>query len=126
MKNEYSLNFLEKQRLPSSEKEESVYFKMLHVIETGKIKHSFNSLDELYNKLSLNDYYIAHNLIIRKGNKKIFKGRVFISKRDKLISFLNKSRAINDIRSYLISPAINNEFDYVCYVDDDQIHLYCI
>lgn len=124
MKNEYSFNSLVKQNLPSSEEEESVFLKMLNVIEIGAIKHSFNSLNELYNELSFGDYYIAHNFIVRKGRRKIFKGRVFISKKADLISFLNESRTINDVRVFLISPAFNNELEYVFYIDEEQIHLY--
>ncbi len=100
--------------------------KMLNIIEKGTIKHSFDSLNELYNKFSFSDYYIAHNFIVRKGKRTIFKGRVFISKKNDLISFLNKSRTINDVRSFLISPAFPNESEYVVYIDEDQIHLYVV
>ncbi|EGI1937928.1 hypothetical protein K7N57_000726 [Salmonella enterica] len=98
--------------------------KMLNIIETGKIKHSFDSLNELYNELSFDDYYIAHNFIVRKGKRKIFKGRVFISKKNNLISFLNESRTVNDVRNFLISPVFSNESGYVVYIDEEQIHLY--
>ncbi|TKU16469.1 hypothetical protein [Citrobacter sp. wls827] len=124
MKNEYLFNSLVKQNLPSGEEEEFVFLKMLNIIETGAIKHSFDSLNELYDEFFFSDYYIAHNFIIRKGKRKIFKGRVFISKKDDLISFLNESRTINDVRSFLISPAFHNELEYVFYVDEEQIHLY--
>lgn len=124
MKNEYSFNSLVKQTLPSNEEEEAVFWKMLNILEKGTIKHSFDSLNELYNELSFDDYYIAHNFIVRKGTRKIFKGRVFISKRNDLISFLNESFIINDVRCFLISPVFPNESKYVFYIDEEQIHLY--
>ena len=124
MKNEYSFDFLMKQNLPSGEEEESVFLKMSNIIETGVIKRSFDSLNELYNELSHCDYYIAHNFIVRKGKKKIFKGRVFTSKKNDLISFLNELHTKNDIRSFLISSAFHDELEYVFYIDEEQIHLY--
>lgn len=124
MKNEYSFNFLVKQKLPSSEEEENVFWKLLNTLEKGTIKHSFASQNELYNELSFEDYYIAHNFIVRKGKCKIFKGRIFISKKNDLISFLNESCNINDVRCFLISPVFTNESKYVIYISEDQIHLY--
>lgn len=124
MKNEYFFNSLVKQSLPSNEEEEVVFWKMLNILEKGIIKYSFDSLNELYNALSFGDYYIAHNFIVRKGKRKIFKGRVFMSKRNDLISFLNESYTINDVRCFLISPVCPNELKYVFYIDEEQIHLY--
>jgi len=125
MKNKYSFDLLKKQKLPSNEEEEFIFWKMLNILEKGTIKHSFDSLNELYSELSFDDYYIAHNLIASKGKRKIFKGRVFISKKNDLISFLNESFTINDVRCFLISPVSPDESEYVIYIDEEQIHLYC-
>ncbi|HBC0975661.1 TPA: hypothetical protein IGZ69_004736 [Escherichia coli] len=125
MKNKYSFDLLTKQKLPSNESEEFIFWKMLNILEKGTIKHSFDNLNELYSELSFDDYYIAHNLIASKGKRKIFKGRVFISKKNDLISFLNESFTINDVRCFLISPVSPNESEYVIYIDEEQIHLYC-
>ncbi|EEV6996242.1 MULTISPECIES: hypothetical protein [Escherichia] len=125
MKNKYSFDLLTKQKFPSNEAEEFIFWKMLNILEKGTIKHSFDNLNELYSELSFDDYYIAHNLIASKGKRKIFKGRVFISKKNDLISFLNESFTINDVRCFLISPVSPNESEYVIYIDEEQIHLYC-
>lgn len=125
MKNKYSFDLLTKKKLPSNEEEEVIFWKMLNILEKGTIKHSFDSLNELSSELSFDDYYIAHNLIASKGKRKIFKGRVFISKKNDLIYFLNGSFTINDVRCFLISPVFPNESKYVIYIDEEQIHLYC-
>ena len=123
MKNEYSFSLLEKRALTSREDEAEVFMKMLGILEAGIITRTFDEPSELYKELPSGDYYIAHNFTVRNGRKKIFKGRVFISKKNNLISFLGELFKIDDIRCFLVSP-VSNELEYVFYIDGEQLHSY--
>lgn len=124
MRNAYSFNGLLKYSLPTREDEADVFLKMSNVIYSGEIRASFENLNKLQEWLLLDEYYIAHNLTARKGMAKIFMGRVFISKRDDLVSFLSESMRLADVRCFLISPVSSGALESVIYMDDEQIHLY--
>lgn len=126
MENKYSFEFLRKNTLSSLEEESTLFFKMQHVVRNGKIKCSFNNLNELYDVLTHSDYYIAHNLVGRRGKKKFFKGRLFISGKNDLVCFVNKCVNNNDLRCFLISPMFLDIPEFVVYLDEEQILLYSI
>lgn len=124
MRNKYSFEFLKKNTLSSLEEEGALFFKMQHVVRNGEIKCSFNKLDELFDVLTHSNYYIAHNLVGKRGKEMFFKGRLFISRKNDLVSFVNKSVNNNDMRCFLISPMFLDVPEFVVYLDEDQILLY--
>lgn len=124
MKNEYSFNHLIKQEIASREKEADVFYDMLNIIKTGVIIRSVDKPEELYEMLKHDKYYIAHNLVLRKGKSEIFKGRVFISNKEDLIDFLHGAYIRKDLRPFLISPIFSEKPQKVVYIDEEQVHLY--
>lgn len=107
MNNNYTFEHLKKRRLPSLRAEADVLFKILNIINDGVISRTFKNISELYSILVENDYYITHNLVIKQGKKSIFKSRLFLSKKDDLILFLDKTHINNDIRCFIIKPLLS-------------------
>ena len=124
MKNKYSFESLNKKHLSSLDEEAAVFFKMQHIINFGRINHVFNELNDVYDMLTCNEYYIAHNLTVKKGKGYLFKGRLFETSRSDLILFLNKSHKSNDLRCFLVCPTFVDEPEFVIYLDEEQALLY--
>ncbi|MBE8597291.1 hypothetical protein [Xenorhabdus sp. BG5] len=123
MKNEYSFNFLIKKELLSGKERENIFFEMFEFVTDG-ILYESSSLDSLKDILCEESYYIAHNLVSYKGKKAIFKGKIVVSEKENLVSFLYKSAELNDLRTLLIAPVFNEKPNYVIYLTEGNCHFY--
>lgn len=124
MKNEYLFNSLKKEELSSKNEEENIFFKMHHISMNGRINYTATCLSDIFNYLSESEYYIAHNMISRKGKKMILNGRVFRAKGEDIISFLHQSEKGGDLRTMLIAPVFSDSAKEVFYISEEQYHQY--
>lgn len=63
-----------------------------------------DSFDELRKYLLDSAYYIAHNLITRKGKVSTFRGCLFMAAKDDIVRFLDGTIKCGDMREFLLSP----------------------
>lgn len=64
-------------------------------------------------------FYIAHNLLLRKGKVEIFAGELVQTSRADLLEFLKHALDRDDMRNFLISPIFDNDPVYVVLTDED-------
>lgn len=74
MKNSYTFNKLNKIELSPDKNKEHIHSLILKATLSGEIIETFDSLADLRAHLSSDLYYIAHNLVVRKGKKLYLKG----------------------------------------------------
>ncbi len=123
MKNNYSFELLTRKEIYSGSNKSDLFFSMLELTKCGAI-YPVDTFVELEDKLSDNQYYIAHNLVFRKGKKVLFNGELVVSYRNDLIDFLAKSIESNDLRNLLISPVFDESPSYVVSINDESFYFF--
>ncbi|KMT52402.1 hypothetical protein [Pseudomonas fildesensis] len=124
MNNNYRFEKLKKLELGPNENKEDIYSLMLRPTLSGNIIQVFDSLAELKPNLSSDYYYIAHNLVTRKGKKIFFKGDLYKAKIHDLLNFLDEAINSDDLRELLISPVEANSTRKVFYCSEDAFYMY--
>jgi hypothetical protein len=85
---------------------------------------SLNNVNDLEKILSEECYYVANNLVAHKGKTAIFRGKVVLTERPNLLSFLRDSLAENDLRPLLIAPYLKVDPKQVISISEDECHIY--
>ncbi|ARB28457.1 hypothetical protein ATI14_1295 [Pseudomonas tolaasii NCPPB 2192] len=124
MKNSYHLNKLQKVELSLNENKEYISSFLLKTTLSGEIIETFDSLADLRIHLNSDLYYVAHNLVARKGGKIIFKGELYKATLSDLLEFLGDSIKSNDLRELLISPVKAYPNSKVFYCTEDAFYMY--
>ncbi|ACX86351.1 hypothetical protein EXT68_11040 [Pectobacterium parmentieri] len=123
MKNNYSFkSLLEKDPYDLIDKNE-LFFKMRNLTMDGNIYH-LDGIKEIEKDLNDEFYFIIHNIVSYKGNTPFLKGLFFITSKQSLVNFLEKSIEVDDLRNLLISPKFKDEPRYVIQINDGAFYLY--
>ncbi|CNF23207.1 Uncharacterised protein [Yersinia nurmii] len=125
MKNKYNFELLEKKEIYSGRDKSELFFSMLSLTKSGSSIYLMDTFNELESKLTDETFYIAHNLVSRKGKQVYFNGEIVMASRSCLIEFLKKSLEINDLRDFLISPIFDDSPHYVVFINDESFY-YCM
>ncbi|KKI44710.1 hypothetical protein [Hafnia alvei] len=123
MKNNYSFDLLEKKETYSGPDKNELFFCMLNLTKNSNSIALIESVCELGDWLSDDNYYIAHNIVFYKGKKAFFNGSMVIASKNNLINFIKKSMYLNELRDFLISPVFNGCPSYVIVVNDESFYL---
>lgn len=124
MKNSYHFNNLNKFDLNPDEDKEYIHSSMLKSTMSGDIIQAFDTLAALRAHLNSDLYYIAHNLVTRKGKRIIFKGELYKTTLIDLLEFLDEAVKSGDLRELLISPVQAHPSRKVFYCTEDAIYMY--
>lgn len=120
MKNNYKFINLKKEHADFSQNEKSeIFFLMTDFITDNTVNIVSDTVTELKKILNGDLFFIAHNFVSMKGKRKIFNGDLAIAQKFDLIDFIENSIAVDDLRSFLISPIFKSEPDYVIYIGED-------
>lgn len=125
MKNKYTFELLEKKEIYSGQDKSKLFFSMLSLTKNSSSIYLVDTFDELESKLADEVFYIAHNLVSRKGKQVYFNGEMVVTSRSCLIDFLKRSVEINDLRDFLISPIFDDYPHYVVFINDESFY-YCM
>lgn len=125
MKNKYSFKLLETKEIYSGQDKSELFFSMLSLTKNCNSICLIDTFSELERKLADEFFYIAHNLVSRKGNQVYFNGEMVVTSRHCLIEFLSRTIEINDLRDFLISPIFDNTPHYVVSINDESFY-YCM
>lgn len=124
MKNQYCFERLYKDELPADVDEAAIFFAMLNLSSDSTHATSLDNIDEFEHWLTSDRYYVANNLVARKGKTVIFKGRVVLAELSNLVSFLRTAIADKDLRPLLISPIFEEKPKQVIFISEEECHLY--
>jgi hypothetical protein len=115
---------LDKDELPADVDEAAIFFAMLNLSSDSMHATSLDDIDEFEDWLTSDRYYVANNLVARKGKTVIFKGRVVLAELSNLVSFLRAAIADKDLRPLLISPIFEEKPKQVIFISEEECHLY--
>jgi hypothetical protein len=115
---------LYKDELPADVDEAAIFFAMLNLSSDSMHATSLDDIDEFEDWLTSDRYYVANNLVARKGKTAIFKGRVVLAELSNLVSFLRAAIADKDLRPLLISPIFEEKPQQVIFISEEECHLY--
>jgi len=124
MKNKYTFKLLERKEIYSGSNRSELFSSMLELTKNASSIYLMETFSTLLGKLSDEHYYLAHNIVFRKGGKVVFQGEIIVVTRDDLIDFLKKSIEINDLRDFLISPVFDEYPSYVVSVNDGSFYFF--
>lgn len=124
MKNKYTFKLLERKEIYSGSNRSELFSSMLELTKNASSIYLMETFSTLLGKLSDEHYYLAHNIVFRKGGKVVFQGEIIVVTRDDLIDFLKKSIEINDLRDFLISPVFDGHPSYVVSVNDGSFYFF--
>jgi hypothetical protein len=124
MKNKYTFELIGEKDNYSELNKDELFYSMLELTKNASSIYLIETFSSLVDKLSEDRYFIAHNLLLRKGGKVFFQGEIIVITRGDLINFLAKLIEINDLRDFLISPVFDKHPSYVVSIYDDSFY-YC-
>lgn len=124
MKNQYFFERLDKNELPADADEAAIFFAMLNLSNDSTFATSSDNINDFEHWLTSDRYYVANNLVARKGKTVIFKGRVVLAELSNLVSFLRAAIADDDLRPLLISPIFEAKPEQVIFISEEECHLY--
>lgn len=107
--------------LPHKEVESLVKINEIFNTSEDLLKKKFtfigNDFDLLNQILEEEEYYVLHDNIIVKGKKRILKGKIVISDKLSILSYLNNAFNNNDVRPIRIIP--KESLQNMIYVSDE-------
>jgi len=124
MKNKYTFKLLEEKDVYSGSNKNELFTSMLELTKNASLIQPIETFSSLQDKLSDDHYYLAHNIVFRKGGKVTFQGEIMVVTRKNLMDFLKKSIEVNDLRSFLISPIFDESPSYVVSVNDESFYFF--
>jgi hypothetical protein len=124
MKNKYTFKLLEGKRVYSGLNRNEIFSSMLELTKNTSLIHLMETFSALLGKLFDGHYYLAHNIVFRKGGKFAFQGEIMVLTRIELMGFLKKTIEINDLRDFLIPPVFDGSPSYVVSVNDGSFYFF--
>lgn len=124
MKNLYTFKKLNRATVDTFIDEAALFFAMHDFIGSSGRSTYLDSFEEVEMLLNKEVYYVAHDVIVRRGKALLFRGRLVASEKSNLISYLKDAISQDDLRPLLIAPVFDTSPDQVIYLADDGFHVY--
>ena len=125
MKNAYRTCGLTKKSELSTDAGAGVFFKALDFCSARPVVRSGDSSNILEEFLRAGEFFVAHNVVRRKGRVRIFEGTGSVAQAEDVLGFIRSKIAAEDLRSLLICPVSIDEPSAVLLVSEDVFFLVC-
>lgn len=87
MRNHYCFGKLKSSELGACEDKESIYLDISHSTLSTSPSQIIETLIDLERYLTVQHYYVAHNSVITKGNRRFFRGELIKASKQDLVDF---------------------------------------
>jgi len=123
MKSKYEFSGLKKEEPVETGNREDIFFYMLDILENGNLKFSTENFSEIFDIIPDGKYWIAQNIVSRKGKKKLFLGRVVCALKRDIAEFIENLVKVEDLRNFILSPVFACDSKITVLVSDEGLFL---